>query len=97
MNPKYRSRYARSSPLWQCLHDSLEAFTTSYYTDRSKYLGPLDHSRETALRDSLQDWLREQSGIRDGRAGIVLAIDTFGDYLAYHPPHPLSRHRRSLR
>jgi hypothetical protein len=33
----------------------------------------------------LQDWLSEQSGIPDGRVGIVLAIHTFGDYLAYHP------------
>ncbi|MGJ8641675.1 MAG: IS91 family transposase [Opitutaceae bacterium] len=34
---------------------------------------------------TLQDWLREQAGLPDGRAGIVLAIHTFGDYLAYHP------------
>jgi len=176
MTRHYRPRRARSSPLWQCLHDSLETFTTGYYPERFKYLGPLDPSRETALRDSLrcgdlasgflrvqcpdcdhhyllpftckrrgccpschqrraldtaayirdevclpvphrhwvftiprilrnvfrkdpqrltelchlvahtlQDWLREQSAIPDGRAGIVLAIHTFGDYLAYHP------------
>ena len=176
MTRHYRPRHARNSPLWQCLHDSLETFTTGYYLDRSKYLGPLDPSRETALRDSLrcgdlasgflrvqcpdcdhhylipftckrrgccpschqrraldtatfirdevclpvphrhwvftvprilrnvfrkepkrltelchlvahtlQDWLREQAGLPDGRAGIVLAIHTFGDYLAYHP------------
>ncbi|MBL6920417.1 MAG: transposase [Puniceicoccaceae bacterium] len=176
MSRQYRPHHASSSPLWQCLHDSLESFTSGFYPDRSKYLGPLDPSRETALRDSLrcgdlasgflrvqcpdcdhhyllpftckrrgccpschqrraldtaafirnevclpvphrhwvftlprvlrnvfrkdphrltelchlvahtlQDWLREQAGLPDGRAGIVLAIHTFGDYLVYHP------------
>ncbi|MGB0333962.1 MAG: IS91 family transposase [Opitutales bacterium] len=37
------------------------------------------------VADTLQDWLREQSAIPDGRVGIVLAIHTFGEYLAYHP------------
>jgi hypothetical protein len=54
MSRQYRPRHARSSPLWQCLYDSLESFTASYYPSRSKYLGPLDPTRETALRDSLR-------------------------------------------
>ncbi|MGB0744864.1 MAG: transposase zinc-binding domain-containing protein [Opitutales bacterium] len=54
MTRHYRPPRARSSPLWQCLHDSLESFTTGYYPERFKHLGPLDHSRETALRDSLR-------------------------------------------
>ncbi|MGB0335005.1 MAG: IS91 family transposase, partial [Opitutales bacterium] len=176
MSRQYRPRQARSSPLWQCLQASLDTFAAEYYPYRSKYLGPLDASRETALHDSLrcgdlangflrvhcsdcghhyllpftckrrgrcpschqrraldtatfirdevclpvphrhwvftlprvlrnvfrkdphrltelchlvthtlQDWLREQAALPDGRAGMVLAIHTFGDYLAYHP------------
>ena len=54
MSRQYRPHHARSSPLWQCLHDSLESFTTGFFPDRSKYLVPLDPSRETALRESLR-------------------------------------------
>lgn len=54
MSRHYRPRRARSSPLWQCLRDSMESFTSGFYPDRYKYLGPLDSSRETALRDSLR-------------------------------------------
>ncbi|MEQ9825895.1 MAG: transposase [Puniceicoccaceae bacterium] len=33
----------------------------------------------------LSDWIREQSGLPDGKVGIILAIHSFGDYLAFHP------------
>lgn len=54
MSRQYRPRQARSSPLWQCLQDSLKSFTAGDYPARSKYLGSLDLSRETALRGSLR-------------------------------------------
>jgi ribosomal protein S27E len=54
MSRQCRARRVQSSPLWQCLDESLEAFTADFCNKHSKHLGALDTSRESALRDSLR-------------------------------------------
>ena len=37
------------------------------------------------VADTLSECLTTSAGIPEGKAGIILGIHTFGDYLAYHP------------
>jgi len=44
----------------------------------------LDHLFSTAI-ESLRDWMRTRLELPDGQLGAVAAVQTFGDYLNFHP------------
>jgi len=44
----------------------------------------LDHLFRTAT-DSLRDWMRLQLDLPDGKLAAIAGVQTFGDYLVFHP------------
>ena len=44
----------------------------------------LDHLFTTAI-ESLRDWMRARLELPDGQLAAVAAVQTFGDYLNFHP------------